>query len=67
MTKMNCWDAAECAVREQCPAYPNRGHVCFAVEGTLCKGEAQGAYGDKIRSCRTECEYYKKAILGKDE
>lgn len=36
----------------------NSGRVCWAVAGTLCKGEIQGSFALKIKNC-VECDFYK--------
>jgi methyl-accepting chemotaxis protein len=53
-----CWDATHCGKRDSCPAYPNNGRTCYAVTGTLCRGEKQGSYTEKIASCRETCPFY---------
>jgi methyl-accepting chemotaxis protein len=69
-TIMNtCWEFLTCGVIEDCPAYPDHGYDCWTVEGTLCGGERQGAYEDKIGDCRGGvgkkcCEYYQAAMTG---
>jgi len=35
----------------------NAGRACWAVAGTLCGGDVQGEYAEKIKSCM-ECEFY---------
>ena len=57
----NCWEFKKCIVKEDCPAYPNFGKVCFSVEGTLCGGEKQGKYAAKIQRCR-QCTFYDKIM-----
>jgi methyl-accepting chemotaxis protein len=64
MSKMNCWEAIQCAHKEQCPAYPEKGRLCLAVTGTLCRGEKQGSYMEKVDSCREKCAFYKDVIDG---
>ncbi len=61
-----CWEANNCTTetRDQCPAYPDRGRVCFGVTGTFCQGEVQGGYKDKIEFCRDNCLFF--AELMKD-
>ena len=64
-----CWEYLTCKVYEDCPAYPKRGHDCWNMEGTLCKGERQGAYEDKILGCRggdgvKTCAYYNASLIG---
>ena len=53
----NCWEYKKCIVKEECPAYPKFGKVCFSIEGTLCGGEVQGEYTIKIHRCR-QCQFY---------
>src|SRR5450755_4286455 len=67
MPLKNCWEIKKCG-REQggarvdelgiCPAYPNRGHSCWLVTGTLCGGEVQGTFAQKEMNC-LQCEPYK--------
>lgn len=57
MSKKNCWEVKGCKVKEDCPAYPSFGKICFSVEGTLCGGEVQGKYAKKIERCR-KCDFY---------
>jgi methyl-accepting chemotaxis protein len=52
-----CWDHGNCSVKNECPAHPRFGRNCFAVAGTLCRGEVQGAYQEKIEECR-KCSFY---------
>lgn len=54
----NCWEFYKCEAKEKCPAYPKFGLVCFSIEGTLCRGEVQGEYVEKINECRA-CDFYK--------
>jgi len=36
----------------------NGGRACWAVCGTLCGGEVQGTFADKIGNCKV-CDFYK--------
>jgi hypothetical protein len=64
---MNCWEFKKCG-REAggaravelgvCPAYPNDGHQCARVTGTLCGGQVQGTFALKLANCM-DCEFYK--------
>ena len=36
----------------------NGGRICWALVGTFCVSEVQGAFAKKIDSC-TECDFYK--------
>jgi hypothetical protein len=63
-SKMNCWEYKKCKVNEDCPAYPSFGNICFSIEGTLCGGEVQGEYSEKIQRCRS-CEFYNELMKDK--
>lgn len=66
MALKNCWEIRKCG-REQggaratelgvCPAYPDRGHSCWLVAGTLCGDEVQGTFAPKELNC-LKCEVY---------
>ncbi len=60
-----CWEAMKCLKYAECPAYPDRGFECWNVAGTLCRGERQGTYNEKINACRNECSYYAAVITGR--
>jgi hypothetical protein len=36
----------------------NGGRCCWAIAGTLCRGETQGTFVDKFMDC-TKCPFYK--------
>nr|MBF0223197.1 CZB domain-containing protein [Desulfobulbaceae bacterium] len=57
--KSLCWDVKNCPTdrRNGCPAYPNTGHECWSVTGTLCGGQEQGTYHEKMANCR-KCNVY---------
>ncbi len=64
---MNCWEFKKCG-RESggvktnelgiCPAYPDSGHGCARIAGTLCGGEVQGSFASKLSNCMN-CDFYK--------
>ena len=56
--RQNCWEALNCGRENQCPAYPDQGRICFSVKGTHCRGEVQGSYMEKIKSCENSCSFY---------
>ena len=56
-----CWKHMKCAREQQCPAHPEYGRACFAVTGTLCRGEDLGSYRKKIDRCRT-CSFYEELM-----
>ena len=65
-SRLNCWEFKECGreaggtkARELgiCPAYPNHGHNCAAIAGTLCGGKVQGSFAAKLSNCQ-KCEFF---------
>jgi len=42
----------------------NAGRICWAVTGTLCKGEIQGTFARKVTDC-VNCDFYK--LVSKEE
>lgn len=42
----------------------NAGRLCWAVTGTLCKGEIQGTFAKKVVDC-VNCDFYK--LVSKEE
>ena len=63
---LNCWEFKQCGreaggakARELgvCPAYPDHGHDCARLAGTLCGGKVQGSFANKITSC-LKCKFY---------
>jgi hypothetical protein len=62
--RKTCWEARNChhQKRAQCPAYEfGLGHICWFVNGTLCDGEPQESWGQKIDFCR-RCEMFKLVL-----
>ena len=35
----------------------NGGRCCWAIAGTLCEGEVQGTYAEKMMNCM-DCDFY---------
>jgi hypothetical protein len=54
--KMNCEEL-------DCPGYKSECGRCWLIAGTLCGGEVQGKFADKVESC-TECKVFKDFIGG---
>jgi hypothetical protein len=42
----------------------NAGRACWVVTGTFCKGEVQGTFAQKFRSCE-QCDFY-KLVFGEE-
>ncbi|MHB8893566.1 MAG: sensor histidine kinase [Candidatus Geothermincolia bacterium] len=54
---IRCWERLECG-KNDCPSY---GRLrCWAVAGTFCHGEVQGAFAQKIGDCR-QCVVYRES------
>lgn len=62
--RMNCWEFKRCHRERSCPAFPDHGHHCARVAGTLCGGKVQGAFATKLVNCM-ECDFYKSAHYDK--
>ncbi len=63
-----CWDIRSCSseAREACPAWEfNLGHLCWFINGTICRGKTQGSWYQKIKVCRS-CEVFTQAINPED-
>ena len=53
--KKPCWVIEKCpkATRENCPAWEFKsGHLCWFINGTICHGELQVNWRDKMEMCR---------------
>jgi methyl-accepting chemotaxis protein len=57
--ELSCWEFKDCPPerRNKCAAYPDYGAKCWVVSATLCGGNKQGSYQDKIANCR-KCQFY---------
>jgi len=54
----NCWVIKKCPPkrRKECPAYEYKaGRFCWLINGTVCKGQPQKSWKEKMKICR-ECE-----------
>lgn len=59
-----CWDIRKCSplLRKMCPAFEfNSGNLCWFINGTLCRGEAQGSWAQKMKICR-KCGVFASAV-----
>ena len=55
-----CWVSQECSEerRHICPAWEFQiGNLCWFINGTICHGEAQESWPEKMKICR-ECEMF---------
>lgn len=53
-----CWDVKRCTaqVKEHCPAWEfQAGGLCWFVNGTMCEGQVQKGWKEKMAICRS-CE-----------
>jgi hypothetical protein len=64
MEAQRCWNVMKCGKQDDCPAHPDNGFACWNVAGTLCRGQRQGDYGQKIGECRVKCEFYQGVMAG---
>ena len=59
-----CWKIQNCPkdVKTSCPAWEFKfGDLCWFVNGTICHGEVQKSWEDKIKICR-KCIVFKKVL-----
>ena len=59
LSRLRCWAQKACApgVREKCIAYVTRqGHLCWFLTGTMCEGQRQESWSDKLRLC-LDCSF----------
>ena len=50
-----CWEDLNCPekLRAQCPAWEfNTPHLCWFINGTVCGGEVQDNWREKMKRCR---------------
>jgi hypothetical protein len=55
-----CWEIQACPTetKEKCPAWEfHSGHLCWFISGTVCQGEIQGNWQDKMKICR-KCKVF---------
>ncbi len=53
-----CWVVRKCSMgtRRNCPAWEfQSGHLCWFINGTICHGEVQESWHEKMNMCR-ECK-----------
>ena len=55
-----CWNIKKCPekTKQDCPAWEfNAGHLCWCINGTICHGNAQKSWSQKMNICR-KCEVF---------
>jgi DNA-binding XRE family transcriptional regulator len=60
----NCWEFKKCSseMKEACPAWEFEcGHLCWFINGTMCRGAAKKNWKAKMRVCR-ECELFRTLV-----
>ncbi len=62
-TTKNCWEIVNCdmKIRKKCPAYPDKGNICWKITGTKCDAGKmrKASLREKLEFCR-QCEFYIK-------
>ena len=56
--KEKCWKMQKCpmSIRLNCPAWEFQiGTLCWFINGTICHGEVQESWEEKMKMCR-QCE-----------
>ena len=51
-----CWEKNDCpqGCQAECPAYEFKsGDLCWFVNGTICRGQVQKSWQEKMKICRT--------------
>ena len=58
--KKSCWVIKKCPLerKKQCPAWEfQAGKLCWFINGTICEGEPQMDWSEKMKICRS-CEVF---------
>lgn len=59
-----CWEVQDCPeqLRDKCPAWEFRaGHLCWFINGTICRGQVQKDWASKMKICR-QCVVLKSLL-----
>jgi len=59
-----CWEVRDCSLdaRRSCPAWEfQMGNYCWFINGTICHGEIQESWGEKITLCR-QCNVFRSLL-----
>lgn len=63
-SKTACWEMLACdsETRRNCPAWEfNTGDMCWFINGTICQGEPQKDWREKMKACR-RCKVFKSKL-----
>lgn len=61
----NCWIIKKCPPdrKKKCPAWElQAGKLCWFINGTICEGEVQKNWAEKMKICR-RCEVLSSLLL----
>jgi DNA-binding XRE family transcriptional regulator len=64
LSRSRCWEREDCppGVRKKCIAYAARqGHLCWFLTGTMCRGQRQKSWSDKLRLC-LDCRFMQELL-----
>ncbi len=59
-----CWNIQKCPIKikRNCPAWEFQiGHLCWFINGTVCHGEVQESWKEKMKMCR-QCEVFRDIL-----
>lgn len=59
-----CWNIQKCPIKikRNCPAWEFQiGHLCWFINGTICHGEVQESWKEKMKICR-QCEVFRNIL-----
>jgi DNA-binding XRE family transcriptional regulator len=62
--KKNCWTIKKCPPqrKKRCPAWEfNSGKLCWFISGTICQGDIQPTWKEKMKICRS-CEVFEHLL-----
>jgi len=63
--KTPCWEQLKCSPekKKKCPAWEFQSFdFCWFVNGTICKGEVQKSWEEKMKKCR-RCKIFRSSAL----
>jgi len=64
--RVNCWEYKRCGKDKtnDCPAFIQKmGRICWLIAGTMCGGQVQGTFAQKLGNCKL-CDFYQKVATG---